>query len=160
MVGMVAAMLPVAAGCGGSSAASSPAASASTTPVPAVTITTGHVAGLGTVLVDGQRHTVYAFLPDAHHQVSCVGACASIWAPVYVANGQKPAAAGQVKASLLGSDRNPTGSGRVVTYAGWPLYTYAGDPSAGQATGQAKDLNGGFWYVLSPEGSLVHKQPQ
>ncbi len=38
------------------------------------------------------------------------------------AGASKAAASGAVNASLLGSDPDPTG-GRVVTYAGWPLYT-------------------------------------
>ncbi len=67
-------------------------------------------------------------------------------------------AAGEVKASLLSSITNPEG-GRVVTYAGWPLYAYAGDSGAGTATGQGLDANGGLWYVISPGGQVVHKTP-
>ena len=40
--------------------------------------------------------------------------------------GWTPKAAGTAKQRLLGSDRDPAG-GRVVTYHGWPLYTYVGD---------------------------------
>jgi hypothetical protein len=43
--------------------------------------------------------------------------------------------------------------GRVVTYNHWPLYTYVGDLTPGQATGQALDLNGAPWYVLRPSGA-------
>jgi hypothetical protein len=59
-----------------------------------------------------------------------------------------------VKAALLGSDPDPPG-GRVVPYAGWPLYTYAGDTRSGEATGQALDMDGGLWYVMRPSGSIV-----
>jgi hypothetical protein len=59
-----------------------------------------------------------------------------------------------VKASLLGSDPDPSG-GRVVTYAGWPLYTYVADGSPGSHTGQGINLNGGLWYVMSPSGSAI-----
>jgi predicted lipoprotein with Yx(FWY)xxD motif len=52
---------------------------------------------------------------------------------------------------LLGSDPDPSG-GRVVTYDGWPLYTYADDVQPGQATGQDIDLNDGEWYVIRPTG--------
>ena len=52
------------------------------------------------------------------------------------------------------SDRNPAG-GRVVTYNKWPLYTYIGDTAPGQAKGQALNLNGGLWYVLSPSGKVI-----
>ena len=40
----------------------------------------------------------------------------------------------------------------MVTYDGWPLYTYAGDVGPGQAAGQDIDLNGGEWYVIRPSG--------
>ena len=58
---------------------------------------------------------------------------------------------------LLGSDSNPSG-GKVVTYAGWPLYTYVADTGPGTASGQAKNLNGGLWYVISPAGTVIKKQ--
>src|SRR4029078_11623395 len=61
------------------------------------------------------------------------------------------------KQTLLGSDKNPSG-GRVVTYNRWPLYTYIADSKPGQATGQALDLNGGLWYVLSPYGKVITKK--
>lgn len=146
-----------AAGCGGGGSAASGAGTTTPAKVPAVKIGTAQIAGLGTVLVNGQHHALYAFLPDDRKQVSCVGACASIWPPLLLAAGQKPIADTGVKASLLGSDPNPTASGRVVTYAGWPLYAYGGDAAPGEATGQAKNLNGGFWYVMSPDGKLIKK---
>lgn len=49
--------------------------------------------------------------------------------------------------------------GRVVTYDGWPLYTYVTDTAAGQANGQALNLNGGLWYVISPSGKVIKKKP-
>ncbi len=62
------------------------------------------------------------------------------------------------KQSLLGSDSDPAG-GRVVTYKHWPLYLYLGDSKAGVAYGQALNLNGGLWYVLSPSGALIKHKP-
>ncbi len=59
---------------------------------------------------------------------------------------------------LLGSDPDPEG-GQVLTYNGWPLYTYTGDVQPAQATGQAIDLNGGEWYVLRPDGSPLKPTP-
>ena len=52
---------------------------------------------------------------------------------------------------------DPAG-GRVVTYAGWPLYTYVTDTAPGTATGQALNLNGGLWYALAPSGQVIHKK--
>jgi hypothetical protein len=64
-----------------------------------------------------------------------------------------------VKSSLLGSDPDPAG-GRVVTYNGWPLYTYASDIQSGMATGQGLDLSGGKWYVMRTSGSpLISSGP-
>jgi predicted lipoprotein with Yx(FWY)xxD motif len=67
-------------------------------------------------------------------------------------------AKGKAKASLLGSDADPAG-GRVVTYNGWPLYTYVSDTAPGKASGQALNLNGGLWYVLAPSGKVIRTKP-
>lgn len=119
-----------------------------------VVITTRKVPKLGVVLVDGKGRTLYMFVPDRRKRVTCVGNCAAIWPPVKLPAGAKAVAKGHVKASLLGSDRDPAG-GRVVTYAGWPLYGYVADTAPGKATGQALDLNGGLWYVLAPSGKVI-----
>jgi len=72
--------------------------------------------------------------------------------------GQEPSAGGGVKQSMLGAVSNPSGSGQVVTYDGWPLYTYTADTGPGKATGQAVNLDGGLWYVISPDGKVVEKK--
>jgi len=54
----------------------------------------------------------------------------------------------------LGTVTGPTGR-RVVTYAGWPLYTYAGDVAAGEANGQGLNLNGDSWFVMNPAGKAL-----
>jgi hypothetical protein len=59
-----------------------------------------------------------------------------------------------VRPGLLGSLPNP-GGGRVVTYHGWPLYTYLGDAGPGHAGGQREDDDGGFWYVMRPSGQFA-----
>jgi predicted lipoprotein with Yx(FWY)xxD motif len=108
---------------------------------------------VGAVLVNAEGHTLYTFAPDQHSRVTCVSSCAAVWPPLKLASGET-AAGSQLKASLLGSDPDPEG-GRVVTYAGWPLYTYAADSAAGQANGQALEANGGRWYVIAPSGKVV-----
>lgn len=152
----------VVAGCGSSSGTTSTTASTSTTSTAAtaksVAISSAAVSGLGTVLVNSQGDTLYIFEPDNHTKVTCTGGCAAVWPPVQLSSGQTPSATGAVKASLLGSDPNPSG-GNVVTYAGWPLYTYAGDSGAGSASGQALDVNGGLWYVISPSGTVIRTTP-
>jgi predicted lipoprotein with Yx(FWY)xxD motif len=153
-------------GCGGSGAstkgsttsatASTPAPSGSSTSDASATVSTASVSGLGRVLVDGEGHTLYIFIPDHHAKVTCAGVCAQAWPPLKLSAGRKPAASGGVKASLLGSYPDPEG-GRVATYAGWPLYRYIGDSSPGQATGQGLNTSGGYWYVMAPSGQMITK---
>src|SRR5438034_4144044 len=119
-----------------------------------VRISTRKLPKLGTVLVNSKGRTLYMFVPDKRKKVTCVGSCAAVWPPGKLPKGAKTVAAGHVKSALLGSDRNPAG-GRVVTYNKWPLYTYVADTAPGQAKGQALNLNGGLWYVLSPSGKVI-----
>jgi predicted lipoprotein with Yx(FWY)xxD motif len=131
---------------------------AATAPTSAGTrISSTTISGLGPVLVDAQGKTLYIFAPDKAKAVTCTASCAGVWPPVTL-SGSKAAVAGAVKASLLGSDPNPSG-GRVLTYAGWPLYTYTGDGGPGTANGWTVDLNGGYWYVISPAGQVIKKTP-
>jgi predicted lipoprotein with Yx(FWY)xxD motif len=155
----------VAAACG-SSKKSTTSAPAATTPTASTAapstaagteVTEASIAGLGPVLVNSQGKVLYTFAPDQAKKVTCVGACAAVWPPVKL-SGSKPVPKGAVEASKLGSAPDPSG-GRVVTYAGWPLYTYVADTGAGQARGQAINLNGGLWYVIDPTGTVIKKKP-
>lgn len=154
------------AGCGGSSKNSSSSTGGTagvgttTTETQAsgsVRVATRTLPGLGPVLVDGQGRTLYMFVPDEHRRVTCLGSCAAVWPPLKLPEGAKPVASGQARRSLLGSDPDPAG-GRVVTYSGWPLYTYVADTAPGTAKGQALNLNGGLWYVLAPSGKVIHRK--
>jgi predicted lipoprotein with Yx(FWY)xxD motif len=136
-------------------------APATTTPAAAATgpkISSATISKLGPVLVNAQGHTLYIFAPDNDKKVTCTGGCAAVWPPASLPAGEKPAASGSVKQSLLASDPNPSG-GQVITYAGWPLYAYVADSAAGVATGQAIDLSGGLWYVISPSGKVIKTKP-
>jgi predicted lipoprotein with Yx(FWY)xxD motif len=156
----------VAAECGNSSSSSksTPAATSSTptssSAAPSssgsVTLSTRTLPGVGAVLVNAQGRTLYTFAPDKATKVTCVGACASVWPPLSAPSGQKPTGSGGVHASLISSDPNPSG-GQIVTYAGWPLYLYVADPTAGSDHGEAINSSGGLWYVISPSGKVVTK---
>ncbi len=124
-----------------------------------VTVSTRSVPGLGTILVNSAGRTLYMFAPDKHSKVTCFKTCAKIWPPLKLAAGAKIVAKGSAKQALLGSDKDAAvAGGRVVTYNHWPLYTYLGDPKAGVAAGQALNINGGLWYVLSASGAVItHK---
>jgi predicted lipoprotein with Yx(FWY)xxD motif len=139
-------------GCG-ATASGKPAGSGQRVEVKAQSVT-----GVGTVLVTSKGYALYMFQPDNRRAVTCTGSCAGTWPPLMFPSGATLVAGKGVKASLLGSDPDPAG-GRVVTYNGWPLYTYSGDIGPGQATGQSIDLNGGEWYVLSPSGQPEIPQP-
>ncbi|HZS30645.1 MAG TPA: hypothetical protein VFA37_05265 [Gaiellaceae bacterium] len=117
----------------------------------ATTVKTASVKHLGTVLVNSKGFVLYVFAPDKHKKVTCHGACAAVWPPLKVSG--KETAGGKAKASLLGKD------GTVVTYAHWPLYTYVADTKPGEASGQDTNLNGGYWYVITPGGMVVKKKP-
>ena len=165
IAGTLVVLAVVTAGCGSSSSSgnsspassSTPTSTSSSTSSGGVTISTKSVPGLGTVLVNAQGDTLYMFVPDKQTRVTCLSTCAAIWPPVHIATGAKAVAAGAAKASLLGSDPDTLG-GPVVTYAGWPLYTYTADGGPGKATGQGLNLNGGFWYTLTPAGKVDKKK--
>lgn len=124
-----------------------------------VSVGVRQVDGLGRVLVDGQGRTLYMFPPDAGRGVTCTGACAGTWPPLVIADSNAPTAdAGVIKADLS-TVADPNTGARVVTYAGYPLYRYAGDVGAGTANGQALFLDGGPWYVLDPDGQPVTVRP-
>jgi predicted lipoprotein with Yx(FWY)xxD motif len=146
----------VVSGCASPAATGQPTAGG--TSGATVTVTTRSLPDIGTVLVTGQGYALYMFAPDDRRAVTCTGVCAGTWPPLMLPSGAALAAGPGVKASLLGSDPAP-GGGRVVTYGGWPLYTYTGDVDPGQATGQAIDLNGGEWYVLRPSGAPLVPGP-
>ena len=55
---------------------------------------------------------------------------------------------------MLGTTKRADGT-TEVTYNGHPLYTYAGDTSAGQTSGQGLDDYGAEWYALSANGNKI-----
>lgn len=156
---MLTAVVPIAAllaaACGSSSGKTTTthtaAASASS---KALTISTRTIKPYGAVLVNSAGRTLYVFAPDKAKKVTCLSSCAAIWPPFKLPSGAKASASGQVKASLLSSDPDPSG-GRVVTYNGWPLYTYVTDTAPGVAHGEGIKSAGGLWYVMSPSGTVI-----
>src|ERR1700742_1954507 len=132
--------LPLAVACGAALAAAAgrsppPAGAAGgNAPDPAhakndttITVDAHSLPGVGTVLVTDKDYALYMFQPDNHRAVTCTGP------PLMLPDGAALAAGPGVKQSLLSSAPDPAG-GRVVTYAGWPLYGYTGDTGPDQAT--------------------------
>jgi predicted lipoprotein with Yx(FWY)xxD motif len=110
--------------------------------------------------VNSKGYALYMFVPDDQRQVTCTSFCADTWPPVRLPASATLAAGPGVQSSLLGSDVDPAGGRRVVTYDGWPLYSYTGDVQAGQDTGQGIDLNGGYWYLMRPSGKPLETLAQ
>jgi predicted lipoprotein with Yx(FWY)xxD motif len=119
---------------------------------PATTVVQTRNSSLGSILVDSQGRTLYLFAQDTGSRSSCTGSCASVWPPVPVAG--TPQVSGAASASAAGVTAG-TGGVRQLTYAGHPLYYFAGDGSAGQTRGQGVDEFGAKWYVLNPAGQAI-----
>jgi predicted lipoprotein with Yx(FWY)xxD motif len=107
---------------------------------------------LGTFLVDAKGRTLYLWNADKGSMSTCTGACAQAWPPLTTTS--TPKASGAVKASLLGTTKRADGS-REVTYAGQPLYTFAGDTQPGQTTGEGSNGFGAPWWVVTPAGKAL-----
>jgi predicted lipoprotein with Yx(FWY)xxD motif len=108
---------------------------------------------LGVILTDGQGFTLYAFGADRSTTSRCTGACAAAWPPVTISAAGVTVAGGAAH-SLVGVITR-AGGARQVTYAGHPLYRYAGDLIPGAITGQGSDAFGARWDVLTPAGAEV-----
>ena len=102
---------------------------------------------LGTVLVDGEGHTLYLFDEDDQGASACSGGCAETWPPLV----GEPSAGDGADGELLGTIERDDGDTQV-TYAGMPLYRYAPDQGPGDVSGQGV---GGVWWVVSPAGERL-----
>jgi predicted lipoprotein with Yx(FWY)xxD motif len=154
----------VLAACGGSSSSSSsgsgstpsygaakPSTSNTSNSSGAASVST-KTSSLGTFLVDAKGRALYLWDADHGSKSTCSGACAQAWPPLTTT--ATPKASGAVKASLLGTTKRADGS-REITYAGHPLYTFAGDTQAGQTTGQGSNGFGAPWWVVTPAGKAL-----
>jgi predicted lipoprotein with Yx(FWY)xxD motif len=107
----------------------------------------------GMILVAANGKTLYRYTLDSKGVNHCTSdaTCAKYWPQLLVKAGVKPTGGAGVRASLLGTIKAKSGM-RQVTYAGFPLYTFAGDTKAGQVNGQGFEKQ---WYVVSTKGALV-----
>jgi predicted lipoprotein with Yx(FWY)xxD motif len=137
------------------SAASSTAVASAQQSVPiarssaAATVQLRHTS-LGSILVSSSGRTLYEFTKDRGNKNSCAATsgCSAVW-PSLKASGRLTAGAG-VKASLLS-----TTSGKQVTYAGHPLYTYTGDSGPGATSYVGVKAFGGAWDAVNASGGAV-----
>jgi predicted lipoprotein with Yx(FWY)xxD motif len=106
---------------------------------PTILVVTTKSAALGTYLRTAQGKTLYTFTLDTATKSHCSGACAAEWPPVLVPKGVKLTRLVRgVGASKLGRIRRSNGTFQL-TYAGKPLYRFAGDRAAGSTKGQGFD---------------------
>ena len=126
---------------GGNSSTAAPAAAAGGNTVTEKTI------GGQQVLVDSKGMTLYWFAIDTSTKSNCTGSCLTYWPPV-----KGPLTAGSGVTGTLGTITGADGT-KQATYMGHPLYTYIGDKSAGQNTGNGKNLSGGLWWEMTVSGS-------
>ena len=113
------------------------------------TVSTMKTTKYGTVLVSG--NTVYTLQPS---KTACNAQCLKIWPEVLLPKGVTKAKAGAgVNASKLGTIKRSGGT-LQVTYAGKPLYWFAGDTAREQVNGNITD-SWGKWsvYVTSKAGA-------
>lgn len=106
-----------------------------------------------TVLTTTKGRTLYSLSVEKNGKFICTGSCLSIWHPLTVPAGVKPA--GPVK---LGTIERPEG-GTQVTYKGRPLYRFGSDTKAGDANGEGiKDV--GTWHAATPPQPKAEPAPQ
>ena len=102
-------------------------------------------------LVDGAGSAVYVLAGNADGS-QCDAACEEVWPPVLALEAQPTAGAG-VEAARIGSLER--GDRSYVTYAGQPLYRYAGDAGAERTAGAGVEDQWGKWSLVGLDG-----QPQ
>ena len=111
------------------------------------TITVGE-SEFGDMLFDSNKQAIYIFENDRANESVCYDDCAEAWPPVLTEG--EPTAGKGVDAGLMGTIERRDGT-RQVTYNDQPLYFYAHE-GAGEVRCHNVDLNGGFWWVVGPDG--------
>jgi len=149
-IGMIAAAALALSACGSPSYSSN---TTTTTKAPGVgpgtsTLGSTTIAGLGTVLTGTGGKTLYHLTTETSSSFQCTTGCTSTWIPYTVASGTTPTRASGVVGQISTVQR-PEGTTQV-TFDGHPVYFFAGDTAAGQASGQGA---AGTWFVLHPTAS-------
>jgi predicted lipoprotein with Yx(FWY)xxD motif len=106
-----------------------------------------------TILVDRKGFTLYSLSAEKHGRFICTDkVCLSLWKPLVVSRGTKPAGAPK-----LATIRRPDGRTQV-TYRGLPLYTFNEDRKPGDTKGNGfKDV--GTWHPATPGAAKASPPP-
>lgn len=94
----------------------------------------------GKILTDNDGMALYTYDKDEAGKTNCYDKCAENWPPL------KADADAKAMGDWTVVDR--TDGSRMWAYKGKPLYTYVGDTSAGDVTGEGK---GGVWHLVKAE---------
>jgi predicted lipoprotein with Yx(FWY)xxD motif len=122
--------------------ARTPQSTTSTTPGASATVIITQNATAGAILTDASGKALYKYANDQTNVSNCSATCAQNWPPLTVASGTTPTA-GTGVTGQLGTIQRADGTTQV-TLGGSPLYYFASDTSAGDATGNGV---GGFSLV-------------
>lgn len=95
----------------------------------------------GDALAGEGEMTLYVFTNDTDGTSTCTGGCADAWPPLLGDGSDVVAGAGV--SGTFGTTTRDDGS-QQVTHNGQPLYYYASDQAAGDATGEGA---GGVWFI-------------
>jgi predicted lipoprotein with Yx(FWY)xxD motif len=123
-----------------------------TAPKPVVKVVRN--AKLGTsILVTRKGFTLYSLSAETHGRFICANsACLSLWTPLVVSRGARPAGAAK-----LATIRRPDGRTQV-TYRGRPLYSFNEDTKPGDTKGNGF-MDVGTWRVATTTGAVKPASP-
>ncbi len=118
-----------------------------------------------TILVNARGLTLYYLTADYGGTSACVykpgDPCTKWWPPLLTTG--TPTAGKGAKQSLLGTITRDDGTTQV-TYAGHPLYRFAGGMGYGLGDRKPGDVRGQafltIWWILSPKGKEIRKPPK
>ena len=129
------------------------AMAATATHTSSATVKAANRSPYGMILVSSSGKTLYRYTKDSKHVNRCTtdAVCNKYWPPLVAKGTAQPTAGAGAKSALLGTIKISHGR-RQVTYAGFPLYFFAGDKKSGQINGQNFEKQ---WYVVNEKGALV-----
>jgi predicted lipoprotein with Yx(FWY)xxD motif len=114
-----------------------------------LTLKAEHVSDLNaTVLAAPNGHTLYRLKPETAHHLLCTSStCLSFWHPLTVSSKSTKL---RLPSGLAGhAHLFKRGHKFQVMLGSDPLYTYAGDSGAGQASGKGIKSFGGTWLTFT-----------
>jgi predicted lipoprotein with Yx(FWY)xxD motif len=104
----------------------------------------------GAVLVGPGGSSLYLFTNDADGVSTCYDQCAQAWPPL-LTDASDVVVGDGVDSDLVGTVERSDGS-MQVTYAGWPLYTFAGDAVPGASAGHGLS---NVWFLVTATGAIA-----